>query len=73
LPELRQGLLQSGINISNLSIGYGDPQSNLAGSHARRFDIWPIRKKTVAAPDSEGGDLDDSKKILWMSNIDYQI
>jgi flagellar hook-length control protein FliK len=73
LPELRQVLTQSGVNLSGLSVGYNDTQRNLSGSNIRQLASRQFRKKGVGVPGIQDTKTNNQKRILSMSNIDYRI
>jgi hypothetical protein len=73
MPELRQVLVQSGVNLSGLSIGYGNPQGQTTGFDGRRPNPWQLHKKMNGFLDLDDPGTEGQQKMESMSYIDYRI
>jgi flagellar hook-length control protein FliK len=73
MPELRQVLMQSGVNLSGLSIGYGNPQEQPPGFDGKRQNPWQLHKKLGGFLDLNDPETESQQKMESLSYVDYRV
>ena len=73
LPELRQVLIQSGVNLAGLSVGSGNTRGNTGNSERWQPASWGTHKNPVAIAEIDDLESRENRVVVSASSIDYYI